>query len=440
MRQPLSRRTLLRGILGGAAVSVALPPLEAFFNTNGTAMACGGPIPKRFGIFYWGNGNIPWRWTPTGSGTEWELSEQLAPLAPVKNLVTVVSGMSVKVPNIVPHSSGAAGVLSGAPLLSTSSGDTFQSPSLDQVVAQSIGGDTIFRSLQTGASNCNGQSYSGPNSRNPPESDPYALYERLFGANFRAPGESTVVDPTIGLRRSVLDAVMGDVTALQQRVGTVDKQRLDQHLTGIRELETRLARLQEDPPNLEACLQPAPLTADYSDIEGRPQLSARNRAVADMLAMSLACDQTRVFGHYFSDPVNNMLFPNATSGHHELTHNEAGDQPEVHAITLQIIAEYAYLVQALANIPEAEGTVLDHCAVLGLSEVSLGRTHSLDDIPLLIAGNACGFLRQGIHYRSVSLENASMVHLTLLRAMGINAAEFGLEDARTTTSLSAIEA
>jgi hypothetical protein len=439
-RFAIPRRTFLRGLLGGVAMSVALPPLEAMFNASGTAYACGGPIPKRFGLWFWGNGNIPDRWTPTGEGTDYALSEQLAPLANVKDVISVVSGMSVKLPNLVPHSSGAAGILSGAPLFIDDAGETFTQPSIDQVIAAAIGNDTIYRSIQTAATPNAGLSYNGPNNMNPPESDPYALYQRLFGPSFREPGDEGVVDPTIALRRSVLDAVRTDANALKGRLGAVDQARLDQHLTGIEELESRLQRLQEDPPNLEACGRPLEPLASYPDIDGRPQISARNRVMADLLAMALACDQTRVFGHYLTQPVNNYLFPGASQGHHELTHNEAGDQPEVNSIVVQCITEFAYFVETLRNVPEADGTLLDNCALLCTSDVSLGRTHSLDEMPIVIAGTACGALRTGLHYRSIGQENASMVLLTLIRAMGLTAAEFGVDEAHTTSGLSAIEA
>ncbi len=436
--KPLSRRALLRGFSAAGLVTVGLPLLECMSDRR--AYACGGIIPRRFGLFFWGNGNIPSRWTPTGEGPNWQVSEQLSPLTGLESRVTVVTGMSVKVPNAVPHMSGAAGILSGAKLSVTDAGETFLAPSIDQVIAAEIGGDTAYRSLQTAATNNEGLSYNGPNSKNPPDTDPYALYERLFGPSFRAPGEGGVVDPTLALRRSVLDAVSGDLVALQSRVGAADKARLDQHATGLRELELRLARLQADPPNLEACSRPPSPTLDFSDVEGRPQISARSRAMVDLLAMAFACDQTRVFGHYISQPVNNYLFPGASQGHHELTHNEADPQPEVNAITTMCVDEYAYLVRALDAIPEEDGTLLDNCAVLGCTEVSLGRTHSLDEMPLLIAGNACGFLKQGIHYRSPSLENASMVLLSLIRSMGVVRADFGQDEAHVTSSLIGIEA
>lgn len=433
----LTRRSLLRGFLGGAAVAIGLPPLEYFFNGNGTAYACGGVIPKRFGIFYWGNGNRPDRWQPTGSDTEWELSEELAALINIKSKISVIGNMSVRVPNNVPHGSGAAGLLSGA--IPTEDGSSFSQPSIDQLIAAQIGNDSLYRSLQTTATGASGQSYNGPYSKNPPENDPYAFFERIFGGSFHLPGDSAAIDPTLALRQSVLDAVLNDANALKNKVGAADKIRLDAHLEGIRELEQRLAKLQEDPPQLDACSQPPPPLTEYPDVDGRPQISARSRAMCDLLAMAMACDQTRVVAHYLNDPVADTLFPDASAGHHDLTHNETGDQPEVHAITTQIITELAYFLEKLDSIQEGEETLLDNSCILACSEISLGQTHSLEDLPIVVGGTACGKLKTGIHYRSPTPDNASKLMLSLIRSMDIVQASFGEDDAYTTDSLSAIE-
>jgi len=442
--KPLSRRTILRGMLQGTAVSVALPPLEAMFNSGGTAYAAGGGLPLRFGLFFWGNGTLPERWIPTGDGAEWTLSEQLEPLAAVKDWVSVVSGMSLHTDNIYPHTSGAAGILSGCNLKAYEDGredGTFEVPSIDQVIASEIGGETIYRSLETGVlPGTNGYSYNGPNNRNPPELSPLAFYERIFGASFREPGEEGVVDPKLALRRSVLDAVMGDIDRINARVGAADKIRLEQHLTGVRELELRLARLQEDPPNLEACSRPAIPAADFPDVDGRHPIRDIHRAMTDLLVMAVACDQTRVFSHWFSDPLNNKLFPDATMGHHSLTHDEPGEQPEVNMVTKFIVGEFAYMVEQLASIPEGDETLLDHMVLLGTSEHGLGQTHSFDEMPILLAGNACGALRQGVHYRSFTGENASHALLSVIRAMDISAPSFGVGDGEVSDGLSAIEA
>lgn len=436
----LSRRTLLRGMLGGAAVGIGLPPLEIFFDRHGLAYADGG-FPKRFGIWFWGNGILPARWNPTGEGTEWTLSEQLQPLASVKSEITVVSGMSVKTGNSIPHGSGPAGVLSGAPLIVRSGDDyTFSAPSIDQVLAAQIGRETRFRSLEVGVRPEGGLSYTGPNSRNPPESSPAELFQRLFGGGFTPPGETPVIDPKVRLRRSVLDVVMGDAARVRSKLGMNDQRRLDQHLEGVRDLERRLARLEEAPPSLAACAVPTTPAADYPEIDGRPRFGEVSAVLAELMAMALACDQTRVFSYVFTYPVNNLLFPGISTGHHRLTHDEPGDQPLVHQIIVQIITELAHFLERLRAVPEGAGTLLDNCAILATSDVSFGRTHSLDDYPLIIAGTAGGALKKGLHYRSPSGENTSMVLVSLLRAMGLTIDGFGVGPGRSEQGLGAIEA
>lgn len=436
----LSRRAVLRGLARGALVTVALPPLEAMFDVNGLAYACDGVLPVRFGLFYWGNGNQPDRWTPTDEGSLWTLTEQLQPFDGLQHLISVVTGLEVQFANESPHGTGQAGLLTCAPLSDQNSDSSFTAPTIDQLIAAEIGGETVYRSLETAAhSSTSGRSYNGPNSQNPAESNPYALFERVFGDTFREPGETATIDPTLGLRRSVLDGVMGDLDALMGQVGAEDKARLEQHFDGIRDLETRLARLEEDPPELEACLKPDAPDESYPDQEGRPQLSAISRVTCDMLAMALACDQTRVFSHWFTDPINDLLFPGASAGHHDLTHNEAGDQPEVNDITLQVMEEFAYLVRALDAVPEGDGTLLDNCAVLATSEVSLAQTHSIDEMPALVAGSACGRLIPGLHVRK-RRENATRLPLTLIRAMGINQASLGVDEAEETQGISELEA
>ncbi len=439
MKTRLDRRTLLRGIAGGTAVAIGLPLLEIFLGSNGDALADGSTLPKRFGIFFWGNGVLPDRWNPAGMGPTWELTEQLAALAPVKDHITVVSGMKVYTGNGVPHGSGPVGMLSGAPF---PSGDTstFAVPSIDQVIANAIGKETRFRSLETGAEpGVFSLSYNGPHSVNPPETSPLAFFNRVFGQGFKQPGTVTEPDPRLALRKSVLDAVSSDVTRLHDKIGAADRARLDQHLDGIRSLELQIQKLQENPPSLAACVVPAKPAAEFPDIDGRPPLSAISRAMCDVLVMALACDQTRVFSHWFSKPVGNPLYPGATAGHHQLTHDEPDPQAQVNEIVKYITTEFAYLVGALAGVAEGDGTLLDRCLVLGTTDTSYARAHSIEEYPILIAGSAGGSIKSGIHYRSVASENTSKVLLTIARAMGLTLDKYGKDAGEVTSSLGAIE-
>lgn len=437
MKRRLSRRHVLHGLLGGSAVSLALPWLEVMRGTTSIAGAGESGFPTRFGLFFWGNGNRPDLWTPAGDGEDFTFSEELAPLKALREKLCIVSGMSLPVDNIFPHGSGKA-ILTGHPTVEIDGGEALPEPTIDQVIAAEIGSETIYSSIQTAATDCSGMSYNGPNSRNPPETDPYSLYSRLFGDTFITPGSGGLVDPSLGLRRSVLDAVMDDLNSLDGRVSSADRTRLDQHFTGIRELEQRLARLQDDPPDLESCALPPALKADFSDIDGRPQIALRNQAMSEMLAMAFACDQTRVVGHYLNDPVGDTLFPDASAGHHDLTHNEGGDQPEVHGITIYCMEMFAQFLSALDAIPEGEGTVLDHCSIFACSEVSLGQTHSIDEMPILLAGGGDGFFRTGYHHRSYTSDNAVRVLLTLLQSVGLSLTEFGGDSCRTDSVLSEI--
>jgi hypothetical protein len=138
-------------------------------------------------------------------------------------------------------------------------------------------------------------------------------------------------------------------------------------------------------------------------------------------------------------PLNNTLFPDATDGHHSLTHDEAGDQPQVDNITTYLMGCFADFLAALDAVPEGEGTVLDNTIVLACSEVSEGKTHSLDEMPVLLAGGGCGSLVTGQHIRSYTQENVGKVMLSVLRAMDVNVASWGAGEAEVDEGVSELE-
>lgn len=427
-----SRRGLLRGMLGGSAVWLGLPWLEA------RAATCADGFPRRFGVYFWGNGNLPDRWIPEATGADYTLSDQLMPLARHQAKLTVCTGLEVMVPNTSPHWSGAVGLLTGQELQGDDDGWAVQGPTVDQVIAGSIGQDTLYPSLQLGVADSDTMSYNGPNQPNYGETDPYAFYQRLFGGTFLSGGDGTV-DPSLGFRRSVLDAVLGDLGRLKGRLGVADQQRLEAHTDAVRDLEQRLARLQEDPPDLAACTAPGAPPESIPDIDGRPQLSVRNRAFCDLMAMALACDLTRVFTLSQHRAISNVLYPGRSDGHHNLTHNEPGDQPEVHAVVLAVMEELAYLFDALDAVDEGEGTLLDHSLVMACSEISEGRTHRLDEIPLLFGGGGCGKLVTGQHLRSQGSVNVNHAMLSVLRAFDVVAPTWGAGDTLVDTGWAPLE-
>jgi hypothetical protein len=355
--------------------------------------------------------------------------------------------MEVKIENNFAHGSGPGGFLSGHDItIHNSESYTFSAPSLDQIIANEIGSSTPFRSIEVGVQQepsairgtAQGYSYLSPTTINTPESDPALLFERLFGTGFRAPGEEGIIDPSMALRRSILDAVMEDAAAIQSKLGASDRIRLEQHLDGIRSLEQRIALLESDPPNYEACSRPDE-PPEVPNIDGRPQLSIRSRLISDMAAMAMACDLTRVLSYWYCDEHNNMLFPGADEGHHLLTHNEPGEQPMVDSIIKYIMGDFAYFIEALRGVQEGEGTLLDNSVFLGTSGVSLGRTHRIDDLPILLVGSAGGRIKNNIHYRSPSQANASQVPFSLMSAMDMLPASFGGGEGLVTEGLSGIE-
>jgi hypothetical protein len=460
-RTRISRRAVLRGLAGGVGISVALPPLEAMFNGNGTAYADGTEIPKRLGVFFWGNGVKPDRWVPTTTGSAWTPSPALVPLetAGVKDYVNVVTGTLITSGGERGHHAGTVGILSGAPLVSqTANGapyrSTFSKPSIDQVAAGIIGVGTRYKSIEVGISTrvntvegttLRYLSHNGPDSANPPEYDPSKLYDRIFGAGFTPPGAPTtpVVDATLAYRKSVLDVVLGDLGRVRARAGAADKRRLDRHAEGIRSIENRLTSTSTGVPPAASCKLPIKPNA-FADQAGKEQLEPKTKAMSDLLAIALACNQTRVFSMMFSGSVASTVYwqVGITGGHHQLTHDEQGMQPQVQASTVFTVQMFAVLLNALKAVPEGAGNVLDNCAILASTDTSDGRFHNIRDYPILVGGKGGGFLKYpGVHYRSqTGTESTSTTLLTVLRAAGTGLNQVGAGGGLVTSSCSGIEA
>ena len=460
----MNRRTMLRGMLGGTAVGFALPTLEVMLNGNGTAYAqMGGALPQRLGIFFFGNGVRLKLWNPAVTGPGWALSPALEPLMPVKSYLNVVSGMDPKIPSSQGHHTGEVGILSGHPLLSQPKGgapfrSTFTAPSIDQVVAAETGKLTRFKSLEVGISRrVNTRegttlqyiSHNGPDSTNPPIYDPAAVFNRLFGGDFKPPMPAMptgmpadgAIEKATALRRSTLDAVARDIDSLKLRVGAGDKRRLDQHFEHVRGIERRLQTGGAVGGAGAGCAVPKAPGMFADTPQGEP-LEPVMTAMSDLIALALACDQTRAFSVMFSGSTATTVFwqVNVTRGHHQLSHDEAGDQPQIQATTVFTMKMFGILLDRLKATPEGAGNLLDNCAIMASSDCAEGKSHSNKDYPILIAGRAGGKLKSpGVHHRAVG-ENSNQVLLTLLRAVGLQKASFGINGSLTSTGCSAIEA
>jgi hypothetical protein len=254
-----------------------------------------------------------------------------------------------------------------------------------------------------------------------------------------------VVDATLALRKSVLDAVKMDITRLQGRIGVADKQRLDQHLTNIRSIEQRIGSGGGTTTTPPASCGTLGRPKAVGDTRAKEDLVLRNQLMSDLVTMALACDLTRIFSVHFSGSVGSTVFSQAdaaiTSGHHDLTHNEEGDQPQVQKTDIFTMQQLAYLLTKLKATPDSDGkTLLDNVVILGSTDVADGKAHSNTDYPIIVAGGGSGYLKNpGVHYKGAK-ENTSNVLLTVMRAAGSKIASVGLDKGLSSTPCTAIEA
>ena len=444
-RYVLGRRTVLRGVLGGVAMALGLPPLEAMLDRHGEALADGTPLPKRFVTWFFGNGVLLDRWTPSGQGSGYELTEELAPLANVKDYCSILSGFDNKAGyGRRGHHDGVAGCFSGFPFIEIDPGNAnyaskFGGPSIDQVAATIIGGRTLLPSLHVGVSKrvTDGEgptleflSHKGPNQPVPNEYDPQAVYNALFG-NFTPPD-----DPTGPLRVSMLDTVRGDAERLKKRLGKSDQQRLDAHLESVLQLEKQIQAL---PP---VCTIPSMPSETNEDMDGKEPLESVSKAMADLLVAAFVCDVTRVASFHQSGSVGDTIYwmTGATSEEHGLSH-EPGGQEFVHKAVVFNMTCFAYLLERMKATPEGTGNLLDNACVFLGSDCAEGITHSTFDQPIIVAGRGGGALAYpGVHYRSPDGENTTAILLTCLQTVAPDATEVGAAEGYSNTPNQAIKA
>lgn len=444
MRARVSRRRFLRGALsGGAAVTVGLPLLDVFLNGNGDALASGAPLPRRFGTWFWGCGSNAQRWVPEAEGTDFQLPPELEPLAGVREHLSILSGFSVflaREPNLV-HYTGCVGTLTGeAPDASSPS----MLPTLDVLVADEIGGATRFRSLEMVATGNPKHTLSqrNQNVRNLGEGTALSAYQRVFGSGFVDPNAADwAADPTVLLRQSALSVVREDRKRLEAGLGAADRARLDEYFTSLRQIEKQLELQGSKPPPLDACRVPEAPDAAAVTLEVESVIE-NHRLMAEVLALALACDQTRVFNVVFSSPASSLHTAGGGATHHALTHEESFDpelgyQKEATTFVIRSMEAFATLVAALQAIPEGDGTLLDNCLVLAHTDTSHANTHSVDAIPVMFAGQGGGRVRPGVHVRGVG-DSTARIGLTALQAMGLKARSFGVRQNEATQPISAV--
>jgi hypothetical protein len=441
MSRRIDRRTVLRGVLQGAAITVGIPMLECFLDSSGTALADGAPLPIRFGTWFWGLGLNKTYSTPATFGSGYEVVGELEPLAPVKSHINLFNNYLATTdgrPNFVHHTGAVILRCGEAPVDRLQVAD---SESLDVTIADAIGGASRFQSLDAAATGNRNHSYSfrNANAVNPPEISPLELYQRVFGAEFQDPNSPVFhPNPTLMLRQSVLSAVREDSARLQKSVSNADKARLDEYFTSLRSLEQRLALQLQKPPPAPACRVPKSPgeVANGMDWE---LVGKRHNLMTDILVAALACNQTRVFNMVYSWSAAETVKTGVPSTHHILTHEESRNDhgyQETHAWFVHHAMEaWAYFVTALASVREGDRTLLDNTLVFAHSEQDTAQFHSIDRIPMMTAGRAGGRIRSGIHLDGKD-KVVTQVGLTLLQAMGANVRQWGSGSMRTSEVVS----
>lgn len=438
----LSRRTILRGAVNGAAVGMALPFLDIFLDVNGEALAATGQrLPVRFGTWIWGCGFIPERWIPKTEGADYAMPADLEPLAAYRKQMTILSGYDVKLDGVAnkPHVTGNLGLRTGIPVPS----ETVKAPTVDVLIGNLIGQGSRFRSLELSASGIErSYSFSGAGSPNPSETSPVTLYQRIFGEGFQDPNAATFKpDPRTMVRQSVLSAVTEDRQRLMKTLGAADQQRLDQYFTSVRQLEQQLALQLEPPAKVENFTVPAApgKTVVDADIE---HVMVNHKIMAGLLAQALACNQTKVFNMLFSDTASNLRRSASSDTHHTLTHEEPtnpqlGYQEQVAWFAAKSMVACKDFVDSLAGIKEGPGTLLDNTLLFAHSDCSIAKSHAVEGIPMMIIGGAGGKVRTGFH-KAGRADAATRVGLSLQQAMGLQVEKWGtgaMDTNRTITEL-----
>jgi hypothetical protein len=424
----LSRRALL----GGAAAAVALPVLRSLVPRSARAHAATGR-PRRVMAFYVPDGIHMADWTPAQTGASYPMPPILASLAPLRDRLLVLSGLDNRPgrpDQIGDHASGTGAYLTCTHVRKSET-EIVAGISMDQVAANHFAATspTRFPSLQLGTDggsnggNCdNGYScayirnisWSGPSSPMPKMVSPRAVFELLFAGS--DPAESAAdAERRRAYKASVLDQVLDEADDVRRRLGHSDREKLDEYLTGVRELELRV----QDPAAL--CPVTAAPAAD-------PDFPTRTRQMLDLMALAVQCDLTRVMTFMIGNGGDNRAFPflGISEGHHQLSHHQgnAANFPKLSKICAWEVEQLAYFLTRLDAIDDGEDrTALDNSLVFFSSEIEDGNSHAHTNLPVLVAGGGSGAMVTGQHLQFD--RPLADLFITMLRSVGVSIDRFG---------------
>jgi Protein of unknown function (DUF1552) len=424
----LSRRVFLRG----TGIAIGLPTLEAMLNDRGllhaTAYAQAAPPPVRLVTFFLPNGFPPVladksTFVPPERGAGYTLTPCLKPIAAHVPDVTLVSGiLGQGGPDS--HAAGITAFATGLPCTTTGA----KGPSIEQLAAQRKGQGTKFPSLVVGVQktapySSNGHSsdvflnvsWQGAEQLAPAERDPAALFMRLFGAGTPQPDAQVQLGKRN--RQSIIDYVAGDIGRLTLRLGASDKLRLDAHLTGVRELERRIAL-----DGAVTCTAPAAPGSTVGHY-------AKANLMADLLAAALQCNLTRYASFIYADGAG-AGGPDDAIGLRGQQHEDAhaAKYDSMTAFTTVQMQCLARFLDKLKAAPEAGQTVLFNSLVYCGTELGNGTAHTKENLPFVLAGRAGGRVKTaGTHVGYSNAPKLGRLQLSVLKLVGIDEAGFAGE-------------
>ncbi len=447
---PRRRRTLSRRcFLSGAGAAVALPVLVSLRPTVRSASRvplAGGPgatstgAPLRTAFVYVPNGAIPAAWWPEEVGTNFSLSPSLQPLEPIKGMIQVLGGLDHQTADSGPNGVDGSGeharangtFLTGV-RLKKSETDVHAGISIDQALAREIGPLTRFASLELGCDavrkstacdsgySCAYQynlSWSSPTKPLTPESNPRLVFERLFGTG--APAERQAnLQRRRQEQRSILDFVLDDARSLQRRLNPQDQDKLDQYLTGVREIEARIQRTEQFPAVQDPGFKtPAGIPSNYTEYV---------QLMYDMLFLSFQTDSTRLASFLVTHEGSNMSFDHIgiPEGHHDLSHHQ--NRPDliekVARIDLWYVQQFARFLEKLDAAKDDDGnSILHNSMIVYGSGCADGNNHTHTNLPFLLAGAGGGTLTPGRHVKYGS-KPATNLFLDVADRLGVQRLE-----------------
>jgi hypothetical protein len=427
-KRSLPRRTFLKGV----GATLALPLLDSMVPAA-TALAATPAAPvRRLGFVFMPMGCDITRWTPSGGDKLGELSPILSSLEPVKQHVSILTGMELQ--NAYPgtHATSNAAFLSAARAKHTESSDYFLGTTVDQIAAKQLGRETQLPSLEMAmdmmqvVGQCdngyacvyqNNLSWSSPTTPLPAEAHPRLVFEQLFGEG------GTKADRQAALRRraSLLDFVKDDMARLGRELGPADRARVDQYLESVRDVERRIQRSEQQVadnplPDLD---RPLGAPAAYAD---------HARLMFDLQVLALRGDVTRVITFQLARETSNRTYPEigVPDPHHPLSHH--GNDPAKIARMAKInqfhVSLFAEFLGKLKETKEGDGTLLDHSLYLYGSGMGNPNVHDHTNLPVIVAGGAAGGMKGGRHVRFRKATPLANLHLTLLDKVGVRLDHF----------------